>query len=337
MRLRPFAALGLLLLIGCAQSGAVLPSNAESIAPLASPTAAELDAMRFRSDFGLRSDLEFVRQVALDPQASSREFAVPLLPTEVSELFAREANAETALAIVAAEASAHPEDYCGRYVDNADGGAVTTLWRANLETHERAIRSKLSPLARLAFLSCRFSQRELDALMERLNADDRSWMAAIPAKATSWGRNDTEDLIELHISSTTPDAAAVVLNHYVTVLGLPEGILRVESDGNGAALRPWGFVRVTVIGPNGRVVGPNSLGLDWQGDLPTLYCGVGDKGYGISWDGTPSELPCQAGRWTIYVGTAGRESAVGHGEVTVIGGKTATLTIRVSSVPSAPP
>jgi len=337
MRLRSLAALGLLLLIGCAQSGVVQPSTAPSIGPVASPTSAELEAMRFRSDFGLRSDLEFVRQVALDPLASSREFAVPLLPAEVTELFAREANAQAALAIVTAEASAHPEDYCGRYVDNADGGAVTTLWRANLEAHETAIRSKLSPLAKLAFLPCQFSQRELDSLMDRLNSGDPSWMATIPAKAMSWGRSETEDLVELNISSVVPNADTIVLAHHVDVLGLPEGILRVTSDGNGAGLRPWGFVRITVIGPDGKFVGPNSLGLDWTGDLPNLYCGVGDKGYGISWDGTPTELPCQAGRWTIYVGTAGRESAVGHGEVTVIGGKTATLTIRVSSVPSPPP
>ncbi len=337
MRLRPLAVFGLLVLIGCAQSGRAAPSNVISMAPLASPTAAELDAMRFRSDFGLRADLQFVRQVALDPQASSSEFAVLLLPGEVTELFAREANAEAVLAIVTEEASAHPEDYCGRYVNNADGGAVTTLWRANLEAHATAIRSKVSPLARLAFLPCRFSQRELDALMERLGSDDRSWMASIPAKAMSWGRNDTQDFVELHISSAVPDAASVVLAHYVDVLGLPEGILRVDSDGNGAGLRPWGFVRISVVGPSGSAVGPNSLGLDWQGDLPNLYCGVGDRGYGISWDGTPTELPCQAGRWTIFVGTGGRESAVGQGTVTVIGGRSVNLTIRASSVLSPPP
>src|SRR5438132_576211 len=156
---------------------------------LAAPTSAELEAIRFRTDFSLRSDLAYVRAVAIDPRAST-QFGVPLLPEEIAELNARSANADAVRDVVTAEADAHPEDYCGRYIDNANFGALTTTWRANLEAHAAAIRAKVGPAARLAFRPCRFTQAELDDLMDKLNAADSSWLSTIPAALVDSWRDD---------------------------------------------------------------------------------------------------------------------------------------------------
>jgi hypothetical protein len=65
---------------------------------------------------------------------------------------------------------------------------------------------------------------------------------------------------------------------------------------------------------------------------------VGDVGYGVSWDGTPTELPCQAGRWTIFlISNSDFGSPVGRATVTVTGGATVDIAIHASVVPTPGP
>ncbi len=303
--------------------------------PDATPTAVEQEQMRLRHDIGLRADLAWVRQVAADPTARSDELTIPLLPAEKAELHARGDSAAEVVPIVRAEADLHPADYGGDYLDNEHGGAFTSLWRANLLMHEAAIRLRVSPFARVAFRSCTFSQADLNALMDKINADsDGPWLRAIPAAITGAARDDINDGVEIDISSANPNAAALVMAHYASTLNLPPGILTVVSDGNGAALRPWGAIRLTVLGPDGKPIHVvNSLYVEWAGDLPNLRCGIGDVGYGISSDGTPTELPCQAGRWRISIDTGPDTPVLGSASVLVAGGKTVELRLKISAVP----
>jgi len=294
--------------------------------------------MRLRRDIGLRADLDWVRQVAVDPSATI-ELTIPLLPSERAELHARGDSADAVRPIVRAEADLHPEDYCGDYLDNDHGGAFTSLWRANRLLHEAAIRLRISPFARVSFRDCRFSQAELDKVMDQIATESQGpWLQAIPAAITGWGRDDINDQVQIDVSSANPDAAAIVLAHYTAEFGLPPGMLTVESDGNGAALRPWGTVRLTVLGPDGKPVHvANDLYVEWAGDLPNLSCGVGDVGYGVSSDGTPTELPCQAGRWRISIDTGPDTTVLGSGSVTVTGDHTVDLRIELSDVPPPRP
>jgi hypothetical protein len=295
-----------------------------------------LEAIRFRTDLGLQADLPFVRSVAAHPLASSDDFGVPLLPAEVKELMDRSTNADALRAIVDLEADAHPEDYCGRYVDNDNGGAFTSMWRANLAIHEAAIRLNASPFAELAFVPCSFSEAQLDELTDRLfGLQNAQWMAEIPAIATGWGPNVVANRVEIDVSSRAPDAAIRIRQHLEAELQLPPGILYVRSDGNGAALRGWGQVLITVLRPNGKLVGPNALGLNWLSlGPPNLYCGTGDMGFGVSWDEEPVALPCQEGRWRIEV--LSRGVRYGFGVVEVTEDRTSKLTIKLTENPPNP-
>lgn len=239
---------------------------------------------------------------------------------------------------IAEEARAYPDEYCGKFilqpgpgVDPAAGGDFVSLWRAHLDAHAAAIRAHADRPAEMQFGTCRFSELDREQLMAALNPPDVGWLAAIPAVVVSSDDNVEQNRVDLYISSSVPDAAARVLAHYSTAFGLPAGILHVESDGNGAALRPWGTVRVSVVGTGGRPVGPNQLGLEWHGELENMECGGGDMGYGVPADGSATELPCQAGRWTIVAVAGG--IVYGSGEVTAKGNASVDLTIRLTSAP----
>ena len=333
------ALLAVLVVIACQPAtpspSAVAPSPSAAAADTP-PTDAEQQQMRVRRDFGLPADLAHVRAVAADP-AALEYLSILMLPSEVAEMQARAANIDAVRAVIQAEANKAPDDFCGFFIDNANRGAVTSMWKANLVVHEAAIRSKVAPTARVAFRSCRFSEQELDRVCELLNADDKTWMADIPATWIGWGCGSSDNFVEMQISSAVPDAAARVLRHYTDAFGLPPGILVVRSDGNGARLKPWGTVLVTVLGLDGQPVGPNSLNLDWSSDFVGLQCGGGDVGYGVSWDERPTELPCQEGTWTIDVIGFPKldEDAVVYGTavVEVLGNAATKVTFRLKQAP----
>lgn len=246
-------------------------------------------------------------------------------------------------AAVNAEAAAFPDDYCGKYLNNgfrADlpQAAFVSMWRANLDIHAGAIRARTRPTDQLAFVGCRFSYAELRKVQDEISTDASGWLATLPAAWTSIGPDEIRNRVEMAISSEVRDAADRVLAHYTDAYALPTGILHVWSDGNGAALRPWGTIRLAVLGRDGKPVHvANDLYVQWSGDLPNLDCGNGDQAVGVNPDGAPSEFPCQAGRWRISIDTGPDTATLGMGTVTVAGGRTAELTITVSAVPSPHP
>ena len=304
------------------------PAETATVAP---PTEAEAEAIRFRTTFGLGADLEYVRDVARDPTATSTDFAVPLLPAEVQELRERSANADAVREIVAAEADAHPEDYCGRYIDNENGGAFTSMWRANIAIHAAAIHFRAGPFAHLAFVGCTFSETELTELTERLlGLQDAEWVAKIPAVVTGWGPNISENRVEIDVSSAVPDAPQRIRTRLDAEMNLPPGILVVLSDGSGVQLVEWGTVRITVTRPDGSDVGPNDLGLSWTPEVDGLTCG-GEVGFGVPANGEATDLPCQEGRWTIQVRDVGE--LFGEGRVVVHRDTVVELTITLTKNP----
>ena len=325
------------LALGACENAPASPSAIPELSPPsagpAAPTAAELEAIRFRTENSLQADLAHVRAVAADPTAGM-EFGVPLLPSEFDELMSRSADADGIIEIVQAEAAKAPGDYCGLYLDNANEGAVTSGWKANRVLHELAIRSKLRPSAKVAFIDCRFSEPEVNRVCELLREADHDWMKAIPAELQGFGCGNMHFRVEMQISSAVPEAADQVLHHYSSLFGLPPGILTVESDGTGVSLVPWGEVRVFVARIDGTPVGDSNLSLFWKSDVPGLACGFMDVGFGVNADGKATKLPCQEGPWTIQI-IETLDDVYGEGTVLVRGGETVDLRIRLTREPPA--
>ena len=329
LRLCTIAALGVAA-IGCGnETSSPGPTVAAATAAVAieTPSPADHDAIRFRTSVGLRADLPYIRAVAANPAASSRDFGVPLLPAELAELNARASNADAVLTTIQGYAAMHPDDFAGLYLDQQNGGAVTTLWIADLEGHALAIRSLVRPGSRIAFGAARFSLVDLRALQLRVAAD-WAWMQPLGIAPLGVGANEKENRVEVEVSSANPNTAAIILEHYAA----PVGMLVVESDGTGAALIPEGTVKGRVLDSRSKPPGSalaSELTLAWTSDGPgDCDAGAGD---GVRANGR-FELLCQAGGHTINVQVlvrGGPAKTIGSGHVIAIGHGTVGLEIRL--------
>jgi hypothetical protein len=318
--------------------GGCRPAVVDSASPssaMETPSPDELEAITFRSTFGLRADLPYVRFVATSPVASTREFGVPLMPGEFAELNARAANADAVVAAIQSYAEAHPDEFAGLYLDQQNGGAVTTLWTGHLDEHTAAIRALVRPGARVAFRGAKFTERDLNALQDRIWADV-DWMRTESIVTLGGGVDIIANRVALDVSSTRPDAVALVAAHYPAA----PGMLIVTSDGTGAALIREGTVRGRVVDALGRPPGEvlaGQLVLQWTSDGPG-DCGRGDIGFGLRADGG-FELPCQAGGHTIEVqigvpNVGWRTIASGH--VVAVADAVVGLEIRLDGLWPAP-
>jgi hypothetical protein len=311
--------------LACSPSG---PTPGQTQSAVETPSPAELEAIRFRTESGLRADLDYVRVVAADPSASSREFSVPLMPAEIAELNARAANADAIRGAIQAYADLHPSDFGGMYIDQQNGGAVTTLWTAHLADHVAAVWRRIRPGSRVAFRLVAFNYRDLRALQDRIGGD-WDWMRAFAIAPEGVGVDVIANDVEVDVSSANANAAALILAHYA----VPAGMIAVVSDGTGAALLPWGTVRGRVLDSRGKPPGEAvaaGLNLSWTSDGPGR-CGIGDIGYGVGGSGG-FELPCQVGGHTFEVqvpAVIGGPKTIASGRVVVLAGEIVELGIRL--------
>jgi hypothetical protein len=309
----------------------VIPASASpASAPTATP-AATLDpevarAIDFRRTFDLRFDLPFVVASLHDPKASSDPFGVPVYPDEATKLYADLADQDATIPIVVDYASGHRNESGGVYIDrDVHPAMVTSLWTGHLAEHAAALAALLHGHPTAVRL-VRYTEIELDALRDRVEADI-DWMERIPARMQSLGIGIVENVVTMDVSSAEPTAVRQIEQHY----GLGDSLV-VTSDGTGSVYLPWGTVKVTLRTADGRIPkAPGDLNIDYDYD-PAVpgQCGDG-VGYGIAEDGTV-RFPCQAGARTLVItglNAKGGNVEVGRKTVTVIGGKTIPVTIRV--------
>jgi hypothetical protein len=310
-------------------------------APTASPLAAsppvaaetpELDAetakaLRFRTDFGLRADLEFIEAIAVDPRAVM-DYGVPLLPEEVREIDRRAADAERIVPIVRMYVAGFAAEFGGLYIDQAHGGRVTVLFTDHLAEHDLALREQLFGVGPVVVRQIRFSEPELTAQQDRISADV-DWFDTIDAKLTSVGLDTIGNRIEVTISSRNARAPGLIAAHFQ----VPPGMLNVHSDGTGAAFIPIVTIRGTVVTADGRTPGNNEYMVLARGPGPGACAGdVDEMGHGVNPDGT-FEILCAAGSWTIVIqdASAGPPDGVdlGHAHVVVPPGGVVEMVITL--------
>lgn len=309
---------GILLVAG----GCAEPPAASSPTPTVAATP-ELDlatraAVQFRTSFGLRADLEFIRTVARDP-AASNEFGVPLLPAEVADIRRRGANADRVVPIVQRYAAEHPAAFGGLWIDQEHGGIVTVLFTQDAELHGRELAGRLAGVGVVAIRSARYSESELRALQDRIVADE-AWFKTIPAQLRGVGVDVTKNAVEIDISTANPRITELI----VARLGIPADAVVVNSDGTGVALEPWGTIRGRIVDVPPKIF--SELTLQYTSDRAGAECGKGDVGIGPNADGT-FELPCQGGHWTIRAGR-NIEDIVAEGVVDLAPGGRASVVLR---------
>ena len=260
------------------------------------PTSLDVEtreAIRVRTEYGLRHDLAWVREVAEDPTAVT-EFGAPMLPSETASLFARNELGGPVQDVLAEYG--HTDEFGGLYIDNVQGGVIVVLWTTDPEIHDAAIRPNLPACFPIEFRQVRWSEQELRRWQDRISADV-DWMAEIPAAAEGVGVDIMENVVEVSVSSAEADAVERILAYY----DAPVGMVRVRSDGTGAVLIPYGTVVGRVLLADSRPPGRNDLMLDaGSPDDPPGWCGSGEMAYGVGEDGR-IEFPCKTGRRTVLV------------------------------------
>jgi hypothetical protein len=309
-------------LVGCAVAdnvgstepvaGSSAPAHTELPAAAASPTcptaaptptpeaslpadldAATREAVRLRTEYGLRRDLAWIREVAKDPTAVM-DFGVPMLPAETASLFARNELADPVRAAV--NDYGHTDEFGGLYIDNVQSGVIVVLWTTDPASHDAAIRPQLPACHPVQFRQVRWSEKELRGWQDKIGADI-DWLTDVPAAIEGVSVDVEANVVDLTVSSANPHANELIVDHY----NAPGGMLRVTSDGTGAQLLPNGTVVGRVLLADGNPPGPNDLMLDaGSPDDPPGWCGGGDVGFGVVEDGR-IEFPCKAGRRTILV------------------------------------
>ena len=292
------------------------PGPSASAVPLPSEIAY---AIHQRETFGLRSDLAWVEQVAADPTARTFMLDIPLTPDEEQWMEARQASYDEVVAAVDGYASTVPDEYGGLYIDQPHS-RVMALFTGHLELHRQAILDRLGKAGPLAVQQVAYTERELRALQDRISAD-WDWLKSIDARATGVGVYTMENRVVLSISSTNPDAPALVLAHY----GLPASELRVSSDGTGIALMPQGWVDVSVKVAQGESAPPSGWTVDMIGDGPGSW--GGEVGWGVQ-PGMTAKVPATVGGWTVKL-LDDSQKVVASGHVTIVAGKHVALVLTV--------
>jgi hypothetical protein len=286
--------------------------------------AATAEAVRQRIEYGLRHDVFWVEHVAGQPD-HTMAWGFPMLPSEETLLFSRNPRTEVVQAALARYG--HVDEFGGLWIDQSIGGVVVLAWTRDLARHESAMRAELPACFPVLFRQVTWSEVELRDLQDRIAAD-WDWFAEIPAAPQGVGADVTESVVEIDVSSANPAAADIILAHY----GAPAGMLRVRSDGTGAALLPTGTVRGVVVladgSPPGDAAGSFHLS-DAPGGDPG-WCGGGDVGYGVAEDGS-FEYPCKVGRRVLQILDlgAGEDPHPVIGQATVIVPANGVVNVRI--------
>jgi hypothetical protein len=151
------------------------------LGPTASPaqslSAATLDAVRFRTAFGLVADLDFIAQVARDPTAKS-DYWVPLMPEELAHVLRLQSDAEAAASLLDAYGEQHPDEFAGWFGDDIQRGVYVALFTANLQDHVRGLWGTLlerTPPIAVQVKPARYTFAELHALQVRIEHDMPMW------------------------------------------------------------------------------------------------------------------------------------------------------------------
>jgi hypothetical protein len=124
-------------------------------------------AIRFRQDFGFRSDVTYVRELIANAPAS----ASPMVLTEAEQAeMDRRRAMETQMEPLEAAAETMPT-FAGHWIDQPAGGVITVAFNGDARDHLAELRAIAPPGAEVRVVDVLYSLEELDDLKSQLEAD----------------------------------------------------------------------------------------------------------------------------------------------------------------------
>jgi hypothetical protein len=282
------------------------------------------EAIRFRSSVGLRADEAYVRQLAVDPTASTAVtlYGVPLTPDEIAELDKRARNSDLVAETLKTYGRDHPDQWAGTFVDQRGGGMVVIQFTGDLNEHRAALSKLVNPAASWEVRDARWSLADLASKRDLIEAD-RGWFETIDASYVRSVALPIDNVVELRISSANPAAPDLVTEHFHG-----DGWLRVLSDGVGVWDGPRGDLRVQVTDAAGRrLQGADMMCLPIP-DEPAAYR---DGPVGVSFEGVCRAFALGATSYDVQIlQRAGDEwKVVARARTTIVADREVEIVIPV--------
>lgn len=150
----------------------VMPSPGTAVAEPSTEVLEE--ALRFRRDFGLNTDVSTVRDLIANPAAYG-SWPVALTQAEEGEMD-RRLEMEREMDALEAAAEKLP-NFAGHWIDQVGGGDIVVAFTADPEAARPALNSLLPPKAVLRLIEVSFSLAELRVLEERIQGDAKQLRA----------------------------------------------------------------------------------------------------------------------------------------------------------------
>lgn len=284
-------------------AGGVLLAIVSPSPLLGAPTTDEeevSEAVRFRNDFGLRADRDFVAATFADSRFDASAYSVPLTDAEVEDLADRARVREDFQPLL--EAAIKDPTYAGAYIDQQRGGRPVLL-SSSPDALTGALRRHPSSQVAHDVVGVTYTLDELLAVQEAIEGDAVE-LARVGIELISVGINVPENRVvvgvtspsaatEAHLASFGP-AIRVQEDHpstfdacaNMTSCWPMKGGLRIRLVSNPPSICTAGFnVRKTNTGAIGTVTAGhclellNSTGIDYWGhaDSPTHAVNIGSE------------------------------------------------------------
>lgn len=231
------------------------------MAPSATSAAAAslIYAMEFRRQAGLRWDRPWVAFVATDPASQSgiRRYGIPMTAGEIAELDQRAADRDQVLAAINAYGVANPSTFAGTFVDQATGVTVA-MFTDDIDQHQQALRSLLSPTVALQVVPVQWSLGQLEELKQRVSG---GWLDDHGFDLFDLGVNLRENRVDLTVRSADPAAAEMIEEHFGA-----GAMLVVHREGAAASTAPKGTLTGRAVDSSGGPVA--GLDVELTGSTP---------------------------------------------------------------------
>lgn len=168
------------------------------------------DEIRFRSDFGLRADEAYVRQLMADPKAYGR-WDYALTDAEAAEMDRRYAM-EGQMEPLEEVAESLPA-FAGHWIDQRNGGIITVAFTRNAASHRAALERLLPARAQLQLLEVPFALADLKKVEAQIT-DERAELLAEGIEVSFWGTDISENRVAVGVIDLTDAKERVLQSRY---------------------------------------------------------------------------------------------------------------------------
>ncbi len=200
--------------------------------------------IRFREAYGLRSDVDWVFQVARKPDPTN-EFEVPLLTAEIDRVAAFNLSVQNLAPALEGYGIGFPDDYAGLFIDQSN---VIVQFTDHLDAHRSELASIFGPHAPMEVRPARYTIKDLEAFAGMVESE-RDWFSTIHAELVLRAGPTATNTVRVRYLGNKDVVEPLILEHF----GHPDW-LTAEWAGPLPWTGPRGILRGMVVDRDGRPV-----------------------------------------------------------------------------------